>query len=286
VGYAHEFEGEWNVRASVQWNSYYYKADYPYPGSEADSRRAVINRDTLDTQWWGADFEVSKPVFKTHLFTLGMEYQNNASQKLDNYDVSPRTDYLHLETATSVVGLFIQDEWAITKKLTVNGGVRYDLFETFGSTVNPRGALIRHPFKRTTLKGLYGQAYRAPNMFELSSATAASGFRLNPDLLPERVKSYEVVLEQVLTSQWRLNASVFYNRIDGLISQGEDPATGELFFENEGLAATKGVSMELEANLPKGIKAHSSYPWNEVDPHNCQQITVTFLTRMERTAKP
>lgn len=259
MSYAHEFEGELKVGASVQWNSYYYNAGYPYAASDAEPHRAIINRDTLDTQWWGADFQVSRPVFKTHLLTLGIEYQNNASQKLDNYDVSPRTDYLHLETATSIIGLFAEDEWKITKTLTLNAGLRYDWFETFGTTVNPRAALIWHPFKKTTLKGLYGQAYRAPNMFELSYGTAASGFRPNPNLHPEKVKSYEIVLEQVLTSQWRLNASVFYNRIDGLISQGEDLTTGELFFENEGLAETKGGSMELEANLPKGIKARGSY---------------------------
>ena len=259
LGYAHEFEGEWNVRASVQWNSYYYKAEFPYAASEAEPHRATINLDTLNTQWWGADLQVTKPIFKIHLLTLGMEYQNNASQKLDNYDISPRADYLHLATATSIIGLFAQDEWAITKDLTLNAGLRYDWFETFGSTVNPRGALIWHPLKKTTLKALYGQAYRAPNMFELSYGTSAFGFRSNPDLQPEKVKSYEIVLEQMLTSQWRLNASVFYNRIDGLISQAEDATTGELFFENEGLAETKGGSMELEATLPKGIKARGSY---------------------------
>ncbi|HVF71327.1 MAG TPA: TonB-dependent receptor [Chthoniobacterales bacterium] len=259
MGYAHTFEGELNVRASVQWNSYYYKADYPYSATEAEPRRAIINRDTLDTQWWGLDLEVTKPLFKTHLFTLGMEYQDNASQNLANYDVSPRVEYLHLETAASIIGLFVQDEWTVTKKLTLNGGVRYDFFETFGSTVNPRGAVILHPFNNTTLKALYGQAYRAPNMFESSYGTSASGFRSNPDLQPEKVRSYELVLEQTLTSQWRLNGAVFYNQIDGLISQGEDPTTGELFFENEGLAETKGGSMELEAHLPEGIKVRGSY---------------------------
>jgi outer membrane receptor for ferrienterochelin and colicins len=257
--YAHEFDDELNIRASVHWNSYYYKADYPYASGEIGSQQVVINRDQLNTQWWGADFQLSKPVFTTHLITFGMEYQNNAKEKLVNYDLAPRTDYLNLETAASVIGLFAQDEWAITKRLTLNAGVRYDWFETFGSTVNPRGALIWHPFEKTTLKGLYGQAYRAPNMYEFSYGTSAPGYRSNPDLQPEKVKSYELVLEQALTSQLRLNGSVFYNRIDGLISQREDPTTGQFFFENGGLAETKGGSAELEATLAKGIKARTSY---------------------------
>jgi outer membrane receptor for ferrienterochelin and colicins len=257
--YAHEFEDELNVRASVHWSSYYYQADYPYASGAAGSLPVIINRDQLNTQWWGADFQVSKSVFTTHLITLGMEYQNNAEEKLVNYDVTPRTDYLNLETAASVIGLFAQDEWAITKRLTLNAGLRYDWYETFGSTVNPRGALIWHPFEKTTMKALYGQAYRAPNMYEFSYGTIAYGYRSNPDLQPEKVKSYELALEQALTSQLRLSGSVFYNRINGLISQREDPTTAQFFFENGGLAETKGGSVELEASLPKGIKARTSY---------------------------
>jgi outer membrane receptor for ferrienterochelin and colicins len=117
--------------------------------------------------------------------------------------------------------------------------------------------LIWHPLEKTTLKLLYGQAYRAPNTFE--SSYLISGYRLNPNLQPERVKSYEVVLEQALTSQLRLNVSGFYNQIDGLISERVDPVTGDFFFENGGLAETKGGSLELEATLPKGIKARTSY---------------------------
>jgi iron complex outermembrane receptor protein len=174
-----------------------------------------------------------------------------------NYNVSPHVDILKIETATSTFGLFLQDEWAITKTLTLNAGLRYDWFETFASTLNPRGALIWHPVEKTTLKLLYGQAYRTPNTYEFSYA--APFFRVNPDLQPERVKSYEVVLEQAVTSSVRLSASGFYNRIEDLISERQDPINDELFFENGDLAETKGGSLELEAKLPKGIKGRASY---------------------------
>jgi len=257
LGYTHDFGNELSVRANVRWQSYYSKGDYPYAYDEGLPHFATINRDIVDAQWWGADLQVSKELFKTHRLTLGMEYQDNASLRLANYDVSPHYDYLHLQTATSTVGFYLQDEWAITKRLTLDAGLRYDWFETFGSTLNPRAALIWHPLEKTTLKLLYGQAYRAPNTFE--SSYYISGYRLNPNLQPERVKSYEVVLEQALTSQLRLSASGFYNRIDGLISERVDPVTSDFFFENGGLAETKGGSIELEATLPKGIKARTSY---------------------------
>lgn len=257
LSYAHDFDHDLSVRADLHWNSYYYKGDYPYAADEAEPHRATINRDLIDTQWWGAELQISKQVFKTHHLTLGTEYQDNAKLRLANYDVSPHVDVLTLGTTTSTIGMYLQDEWAITRRLTLNAGLRYDWFETFGSTFNPRGALIWHPWEKTTLKLLYGQAYRAPNAYESSYATSA--FRVNPDLEPERVKSYELALEQAVTPGLRLSASGFYNRIDGLISERRDPSTDQYFFENGDLAETKGGSVELEAKLPKGIKARTSY---------------------------
>jgi len=257
LNYAHDFAHDLSVRADLHWNTYYYKGDYPMALDEADPHRATINRDIVDTQWWGAELQFSKQLFKTHHLTWGAEYQGNAKLRMANYNVSPHVDLLKIETATSTIGLYLQDEWAITRTLILNAGLRYDWFETFASTVNPRGALIWHPSKKTTLKVLYGQAYRAPNTYEFSYA--APFFRVNPDLQPERVKSYELVLEQAVTSRIRLSASGFYNRIEDLISERQDPITDELFFENGDLAETKGGSVELEAKLPKGIKGRVSY---------------------------
>jgi iron complex outermembrane receptor protein len=257
LSYAHDFEDDLSVRADLHWNSFYYKGEYPAAFDEAEPHNATIFRDIGNTQWWGAELQVSKQLFKTHHLTLGAEYQDDAKIRLAGYYVSPHFDTLQVETSTSNVGIYLQDEWAITKSLSLNAGLRYDWFERFDGTVNPRGALIWNPWKTTTLKLLYGQAYRAPNAYEFSYA--GPNFRVNPELQPERVKSYELVLEQAVTRMFQLSASGFYNQIDGLISQQFDPATDQLFFENGSLAETKGGSVELEAKLPKGIKGRVSY---------------------------
>lgn len=255
--YVHEFEQNLSVRADLHWNSYYVKGDYPFATDETDPRGGAITRDIAETQWWGAELQVTKQVFKTHRLTLGIEFQDNAKLRLANYNVSPHLDIQTLDTSTSTFGAYLQDEWAITKSLTLNAGLRYDWFETFGSTVNPRGALIWHPLKKTTLKLLAGQAFRAPNTYESSYADVS--FRVNPELEPERIRSYELALEQTVTSGLRLSASGFYNQIDGLISERYDPSDDKFYFANDNLAETKGGSIELEAKLPKGFKARTSY---------------------------
>ena len=64
-------------------------------------------------------------------------------------------------------GVFIQDEYQILDNLILTAGLRYDHFETFGGSLNPRVALIYSPFTRTSLKFLFGTGFRAPNGYEL-----------------------------------------------------------------------------------------------------------------------
>jgi iron complex outermembrane receptor protein len=75
----------------------------------------------------------------------------------------------------------------------LNAGVRYDYYSAFGSAVNPRAALIYNLFEQTTLKFLYGQAYRSPNAYETDYA--AAGYAPSHSLEPEHINSYELVWE-------------------------------------------------------------------------------------------
>ncbi len=61
-----------------------------------------------------------------------------------------------------------QDEFAILQKLTLSAGLRYDHYSNFGGTTNPRLGLIYLLFDPTTLKLLYGTAFRAPEPFEVT----------------------------------------------------------------------------------------------------------------------
>ena len=257
LAYAHNFEDDLTIQADVSWNSYVSIGQYPVAQDPAQPHQATINHDAADAQWWRAELQVSKQLFDTHHFTAGAEFQDNDLLRLTNYDTQPRNDYIHLRTSNETFGLYVQDEWAITSLLTISSGLRYDCFNTFGGTTNPRIGLIFHPREETTLKLLYGQAFRAPNVYEnLFMADTNSS---NPNLRPEHNESYEAALEQQLSQSLRLSASGFYSHITDLISQQLDTTTGKLVFENVMRADTKGGSVELEAKLAGGIKGRLSY---------------------------
>jgi outer membrane receptor for ferrienterochelin and colicins len=257
LSYEHEFEDELTLKAALYWD--YYRSDSSFTSlrQRGFGLQHVEVRDTSKAEWWGADLEVSKRILNTHRLTAGINYRDTSKLEFLTKDLAPEFVIFQADTSSTTIGGFIQDEWKVTDKLTLNAGLSYDWFDTFGSTINPRGALIFQPTDRTTLKLIYGEAFRAPNIFE--SRFVVPDGAVQGSLRPEQIESYELLLEQSVTRNLRLTASVFNNQISDLISLETNPDATHYFYANSGDAETTGGSVEVEASLPRGIKARTSY---------------------------
>ena len=77
------------------------------------------------------------------------------------------------------------------------------------------------PNTRSSLKLMFGEAFRAPNPYELNYQTAQ--FRANPSLRPERVRTLELAWEQHWRNGWRATVSLFQTRASAIITQIEAP---------------------------------------------------------------
>ena len=160
-----------------------------------DAPQRVVNKDFARGNWWGAEVKVSTRIARRHRVAVGAEYRDNVRQDQFNYDEEPFAQYLDDRRSSTNFALYAQDEISLHDKLIFNVGVRHDHYDSFGGTTNPRLGLIYDPFRKTTFKLLYGEAFRAPNAYELfwrqSGVTKA-----NPLLQPETNKTGEVVLER------------------------------------------------------------------------------------------
>jgi iron complex outermembrane receptor protein len=94
------------------------------------------------------------------------------------------------------------------------------------------------------VKLLYGTAFRGANAYE--RFYVGTGFKANPDLDPERVRTYELVFERSLTSYLRATAAGYFYKINDLVSQELDVSDGLLVFRNGGRIAARGVELQLE----------------------------------------
>ena len=259
IEYHHAIGDAWEVNARGFYDWYEYDGIFIYNYSGAGVPPFIVNHDYERQNWWGLDFSVSTRVAERHHLTLGTEETFNTKQVLGNYDQTPYFSYLSDRHSSTQSSVYLQDEFAIRKNLLLSAGVRYDHFSTFGGTVNPRLSLIFSPQENTDIKILYGQAFRAPDDYQLHYSDPSAGIEPNPNLHPETIKTTEVVFEKYFWQHASLSASGFYNRIDHLISQATDPANGLIHYANLNGVRGKGLEFVFSAKRPSGWEGRLSY---------------------------
>ncbi|MDH4152579.1 MAG: TonB-dependent receptor [Nitrospira sp.] len=255
--YQHEFANQLNLKARLYYDRYYYRGQYPYDYAGTGLPPFTLNQDSTQTDWWGAELTATKRLFDRHKITVGTEYRDQFRQYQANRDVEPPATYLEDKRDSSFIAGYLQHEWAITDHVTLNAGFRHDHYSTFGGTTNPRVGLIS-TWGKTTVKLLYGSAFRAPNSFEKFYVGSAD-FKTNPNLKPEKIRMYELILEQYLGNHIRGLASLYQYDITGLITQTTDLADGRLFFNNTEDITARGMELTLEGKWPTGIEGRVSY---------------------------
>jgi outer membrane receptor for ferrienterochelin and colicins len=255
--YQHDFANQLNLKTRLYYDRYYYRGTFPLDYAGTGTPPFTLNRDITQSDWWGAELTVTKRLFDRHKVTVGTEYRDQFHQAQSNRDIEPPATYLDDKRRSNLIAVYAQYEWAITDHIVLNAGVRHDQYSTFGGTTNPRAGLIS-TWDKTTVKLLYGQAFRAPNPFE-QFYVASTTNKANTSIKPEKIKTYEFVVEQYLGNHLRALGSLYQYDISGLISQTTDPTDGLLFFNNVEDITTRGVELTMEGKWATGLEGRLSY---------------------------
>jgi outer membrane receptor for ferrienterochelin and colicins len=262
----------WTFTNRTYYDQFNNDGNYVYDYSVSGGPSRVSNKNFAHGKWWGDEVTLSKQVSETQRLTFGSEYRDNFQQDQGNYDQQPFVQYFNSDRTSSAFSAYAQDEIHLRKDLVLNLGLRYDHYSTFGGTTNPRAALIYNPWAKTTFKFLYGQSFRAPNMFELFYD--APGNEANPSLRSETVKTMELVWEQYFANHFQVTVSGFYYPIRSLISERVDPANGNAVFTNAGSLHLRGLEFGLSRKLRDGAEGTVSYTFQDaIDPATGLGIT-------------
>ncbi|HEX8699883.1 MAG TPA: TonB-dependent receptor [Myxococcaceae bacterium] len=165
---------------------------------------------------------------------------------------------------------FAQAAWDVVAPLTLFLGARYDLWQNLNAyrelrpepreafarqtrgSFNPKLSAVYRPFASTIFKGSVGTAFRPPTLNELYSGSTHSGTHTfgNPDLVAERLFSYEAGVVQTLPGGTRVSATYFDNRISDLIFARtiSEPGAALTVRQNENAAQAYSRGVELEAS--------------------------------------
>ncbi len=258
--YRHAFENGTDLMARFSWNQYIYDGRYIYDWADpGDPPLLMTNIDKDRSNWLMGEIQVVKELPKGHRLVGGIEFRDVLSMVQQNYDVMMNLDD---RRSTWNVGFYLQDEYQILDSLILNAGIRYDHFDTFGGTVNPRVALIYLPFSQTSVKILVGTAFRPPSGYELYYGDDST-MKQNPGLREERSTTYELILEQQIGRHVRGRFTGYYTRVKDLITQITDPVDDMLVFENISKAELKGVELEFITKWDNGLNGRISYSYQD-----------------------
>ena len=245
------------MTSRVFFNEYHYYAVYPYSG--------VPFGDSVDNDLLGGEVRFLVDTASKNRLILGLEYRNSLRAAYRYGE--PGLDYFNGDFPQSVFSFYAQDEFSLSHALTLTLGFRNDYYSTIGKTFVPRASLVYHPFKATTLKVLFAQAFRAPNVWESNyTENEEWGYmnqKVNPNLRAERIDTLELAVEQGLTEKLFGTLSLYSFRIKGLIELGLDPADGFYHYENLGTARSRGLELGLNARLKSGLLAHANYSYQD-----------------------
>ena len=253
--YARTFQNKWEVTGRISYDRYQYYGNYVYDYSGEGRPPFVENKDVTRSAWWGTEWNAAKRFLEKHRLTVGVDYRDNLQQDQQNYDGVPFYQYSDDRRQSKVWALYAQDEFRLRKDIIVTAGLRQDRYSEFGATTNPRVAIIYTPRETTSLKLLYGQAFRPPNSYELYSNTPDGTFQ---PLVPETMKTTEIVLEQYVGSHFRVSASGYINRIRDLINQKVD-STDRRFYANLEAVQGEGLELEIEGKWSNGFEGRAAY---------------------------
>ncbi len=226
-----------NILARLSYDRYYYRGTYPYYSSYP----TILNyKEHSWGDWFGAEAKYIMKPTSSQTLTAGLEFRDNVKQHFRWKNVDPGPLDFDDSKRSAEGGVYLQDEITASRTVALNLGVRRDQYETFGGSTNPRAAVIWSPAEHTTIKGLFGDAFRAPTVYELYYGSHA-----NRDLHPESIRTSELVLEQYARSNLRLAGSVYVYRIHDLVSVD----TGSGLFENVDEVEARGLEVEVEKHF-------------------------------------
>jgi outer membrane receptor for ferrienterochelin and colicin len=197
---------------------------------------------------------------QSHRLAIGTEYRTQLA-------TGPTLGSRH----TTNMAAFLQDTIALSPAWTATVGARYDAHSAYEDVLSPRIALIRRLSDRARIKASYGEAFRAPDLCALYAnvpITETLWVVGNPDLRPERLRTFE------LGGSWRtspsssLDVNLFYTKARDLVLRANlfDPrGIGITVSENMASAIIYGGEMSLSFMSRSGNRSFVNYSYQHAE---------------------
>jgi vitamin B12 transporter len=260
-----------NNHTTDEWNQ---RISYTYDRSRQVSRADLFPSDFVDdTRRQHLDYQSDVTLgsgdrsFGQHIFTFAFGWDRENGFLGD--DASNFSLPTHSPLRNNFGGTF--QHQAVLGRLIISSGVRVEDNGSFGRAVIPRSSiayLLRHGspgvWGATKLKFNFGLGIKEPTLVQ--SFSPDTGFLGNPNLRPERTRSFDFGVEQrVFNDRAKVEINWFDNRFRDIIEfVALPPIPSNPFpgtFDNVNQAKAKGAELIVETAPVHGLHINLNYSY-------------------------
>jgi outer membrane receptor protein involved in Fe transport len=209
-------------------------------------------------------------LFTGNTFTAGLDYMHyggkgspiNTVLRDDQgavilpptFQLSPLNDRWTVMSNTAV---YVTMQQMLRGKLTLSGGLRYEMNATYGNEWIPQFGLSFNPSWGTSLKASVSKGYRPPSIRELYFFPPA-----NENLQPERMLNYEIGWDQQwMKGRMSTGLTAFLADGDNLIILVPPTAPPPPQYRNSGEFRNLGVESSWHWQPVEGLGLEANYTW-------------------------
>lgn len=223
--------------------------------------------------------QFAKALGQNHYLTYGWEYYEDEVESfrerlnIDTGVISARPSRFPDGSTMDSLALFVTDDWYLTDRLDINGGLRYSRFDIdLPPTINGIGVSLEpddisghigFAYRLTDglrLVGNAGRGFRAPNIFDLGTFGDRPSNRFNipnPNLEPETVNTFDLGFKYVDT-QWQWEAMAFYSDYKDKITS---VLTGEQTDTGRDIVQSRNATQLTLWGIESGLRYHPNDAW-------------------------
>jgi len=153
-------------------------------------------------------------------------------------------------------GAYAQDEWRLTKEITLNAGARFDQMVQYvtANQLSPRASVTYKPMEGTVFHVAYARYFTPPNqvlaapinLALVNNTTQQPDVNLNDPIRPERSHYVDVGVTQRLAPGLDVGVDAYYKRARNFLDDGQFGAAYVLTAFNYDRAYNVGI--EFKAN--------------------------------------
>lgn len=278
------YQASYNSAAfsSVQLQFYYQRQNRDFLSLLTTPTFSLQSETITDVKTYGFDFQATSLAAQRHALTYGVTFYRDRSRDARTQILNPATQAILLSQEPSVpnstlsgTGLFLQDQFAPSRRLHLSAGVRLDFFHVDTEPTpnfNPLASAaitqddFDHPVTGNAsgtfelrpgwlLTGQVARAFRVPNLFEryFFGRGPFGGFLVpNPDLEPETSWQFDLGT-RVRHGNLQISLNYFLNRLrDQLVFvpstfQGQPTLGGQPVFQNVNIDRSRIQGLESSA---------------------------------------